>query len=58
MEWINIISSCKNTDPIVAYSILRDMSSKEVNDVLEMMEITKFYSLEEYRIQQQNNKQS
>lgn len=56
MEWVNIISSCKNTDPIVAYSILRDMSSKEVNDVLEMMEITKFYSLEEYRINKEQQK--
>lgn len=52
MEYLNIVAGCKYTDPIVAYTMLNDMSHSEIYDVLELMEVNKFYALEDIRIQQ------
>lgn len=49
MEWLIILQEEK---PLVSFTDLQNMTAKEVNDVLEVMQMRRFYELENIRMRE------
>lgn len=49
MEWLIILQEEK---PLVSFTDLQTMTPKEVNDVLEVMQMRRFYELENMRMRE------
>jgi len=55
IEWLIILQE-DTQNPLLAYNQLREMTVKEVHDVLEVIEMRKMYKTEEYRMKLEEQK--
>lgn len=55
IEWLIILQE-ETQNPLLAYNQLREMTVKEVHDVLEVIEMRKMYKTEEYRMKLEEQK--